>query len=146
MSISLILVPLAVAAAAKAASAGGSAQPNTCTVATRLRDPRLLTLALGDTGATAMQSGPDAIDAAWADLVAQLRRGADGIWQAHFTGTGDEQRCVDTVLAIDQAYGQRVQAEVLHKLRDRAPQAGMDLVSETQNSDRSVTMVLEVRR
>ncbi|MGX1810004.1 hypothetical protein ACWIGI_30175 [Nocardia sp. NPDC055321] len=146
MSISLVLVPLAVAAATKAATAGGPTRSNTCTVSTRLRDPRLLTLALGDTGATATASGPDAIDAAWTDIVAQLRRGPDGIWQAHFTGTGDEQRCVEKVLAVDRAYGQRVQAEVVHKLRDRAPRAGMTLVSETVDADRSVTMVLEVRR
>lgn len=146
MSISLILLPLAVAAVAKAAAAGGPNQPNVCTVSTRLRDARLLTAALGDTGAEVSAAGPDAIDAAWDELVAEFRRGEDGIWQAHFTGTADEQLCVDTVLAIDQCYGHRVQAEVLHKLRDRAPAAGMTLVSETTNADRSVTMVLEVQR
>ena len=145
MSISLILVPLAVAAAAKAAGARtGPAQ--TCTVTTRMRDPNLLTAALTDTGARTTVYGPDAIDAQWEGIVAALRRDPDGVWSAHFTGTTDAQRCTDYVLAVDAAYGRRVQAEVLAKLKDRAPRAGMTLVSETTNPDASVTMVLEVDR
>ncbi|MFC9996851.1 hypothetical protein [Nocardia sp. NPDC127526] len=146
MSVSLILLPLAIGAVAKAAASQGTPAANVCTVSTRLRDPRLLTLALGDTGGRATVTGPDAIDVEWAELAAQLRRDADGIWQAHFTGTTDEQRCVDAVLAVDAAYGRRVQAEVLQKVRDRAPAAGMTLVSETTNTDESVTMVLEVNQ
>lgn len=146
MSVSLILLPLALGAVVKAATAHSSAQPNICTVSTRLRDPRLLTLALGDTGGRVTVTGPDAIDVEWAELAAQLRRDGEGIWQAHFTGTEDEERCVTTVLAVDAAYGRRVQAEVLHKVRDRAPAAGMALVSETTNADQSVTMVLEVQQ
>lgn len=146
MSVSLILIPLALGAVAKAAASQGSTAPNVCTVSTRLRDPRLLTLALGDTGARATATGPDAIDVEWAELSAQLRRDGDGIWQAHFTGTEDQQRCTDMVLAVDAAYGRRVQAEVVQKVRDRAPAAGMALVSEKVNEDASFTMVLEVRQ
>lgn len=146
MSVSLILVPIALGAAARAAAAHSSPETTACTVSTRLRDPRLLTLALGDTGGRITAAGPDAIDVAWADLAARLTRNPDGIWQAHFTGTTDEQRCVDTILAVDGAYGRRVQAEVLHKVRERAPEAGMTLVSETANTDASVTLVLEVNQ
>ena len=145
MSISLILIPLAVAAAAKAAGAvTGPAQ--SCVVSTRMRDSNLLSAALADTGARTTVYGPDAIDAEWAGIVAALRREPDGVWNAHFTGTTDAERCTEMVLAVDAAYGRRVQAEVLAKLKDRAPQAGMTLVSETANPDASVTMVLEVDR
>lgn len=145
MSISLILLPVALGAVAKAAVAQSYPAPNVCTVSTRLRDARLLNLALQDTGARTTSAAPDAIDVEWAQMTAQLRRDAEGVWQAHFHGTEDRQRCVDTVLAIDAAYGLRVQAEVLRRVRDQAPAAGMSLVSQTANADRSVTMVLEVR-
>ncbi|MFE6919670.1 hypothetical protein ACFVAV_01355 [Nocardia sp. NPDC057663] len=145
MSISLILLPIALGTVAKVAAAQSSPAQQVCSVSTRLRDAGLLTLAAQDTGAQTMVTAADSIDARWADLSAQLRRGSDGIWQAHFHGTADQQRCVDRVLAIDAAYGLRVQAEVLRRVREQAPAAGMSLVAETANSDRSVTMVLEVR-
>lgn len=146
MSVSLILLPIAIGAVAKAAATHSSPDAATCTVSTRLRDPRLLVLALGDTGGRVTATGPDSIDVEWAELAAQLSRDADGIWQAHFTGTTDEQRCIASIMTVDAAYGRRVQAEVLHKVRERAPQAGMTLVSETANNDASVTVVLEVNR
>ncbi|MFC6009563.1 hypothetical protein [Nocardia lasii] len=146
MSISLILVPIAIGAVAKAAAAHSSPDAATCTVSTRLRDRRLLALALADTGGRVTDTGPDAIDVEWERLAAQLRRDTDGIWQAHFTGTTDEQECVASIMRVDTAYGRRVQAEVLNRVRERAPEAGMTLVSETANTDASVTMVLEVNR
>jgi hypothetical protein len=139
------LLPAALGVVAKAAIAQSSPTSNVCTVSTRLRDAGLLHLALRDTGALTNSTSADAIDVEWAEMTAQLRRTADGVWQAHFRGTEDRQRCVDTVLAIDAAYGLRVQAEVLQRVRDRAPAAGMSLLSQTANADRSVTMVLEVR-
>jgi len=144
VSISIILVPLAVAAATKAASMRSGAG-NACTVSTRMRDPNLLRTALSDTGARTTLQSPDSIDAEWEGLAAQLRRDPDGVWSAHFTGTRDAARCTEVVQAIDRAYGLRVQEEVIAKLKDRAPAAGMTLLSETANSDASVTMVLEVR-
>ncbi|WP_167477332.1 MULTISPECIES: hypothetical protein [Nocardia] len=146
MTISIILVPTGVAEAAKAAAPVAVQGSMMCPVSTRLRDPRLLALALEDAGAAKVVVGADAIDATWPDLAARLQRGADGIRLARFTGTTDERRCAETVSAIDRAYGHRVQQEVLRKLRDRAPAAGMALVSETTNSDDSVTMILEVRQ
>lgn len=148
VSISIVLLPLAVAAASAVAHRGNAKtdQPNVCVVSTRMRDPRLLVTALGDTGATASALSQDTIEAAWGDLVAQLRRDEDGIWSAHFTGTSDAERCVEAVMALDRAYGQRVQEQVVATLRDRAPEAGMTVLSQTTNSDSSITMMLEVQR
>ncbi len=144
MSISLVLIPLAVAAAAKAA-ARDSPAPQVCTVSTRMRDTRLLVAALGDTGATATVLSDDDIDVRWADLTARLRRDPDGIWAVDFTGTDDTARCIDTITAVDAAYGLRVQAEVVERLRERAPAAGMAVLSESAAANGEVTMVLEVR-
>ncbi|RJO75201.1 hypothetical protein D5S18_17745 [Nocardia panacis] len=147
MTISIIMSPPAGAFTANegALTARVSAGSTVCAVSTRLGDPRLLAGALADAGADRIVLGAEQIDVAWSDRTAHLRRDADGVWSADFAGITDEKCCVDTVLAIDRAYGLRVQQEVLRRLRGRVPAAGMTLVSETTNTDASVTMVLEVR-
>jgi hypothetical protein len=50
------------------------------------------------------------------------------------------------IAQIDKAYGIEVQAEVLRKIKERAPQSGMTLESETINEDSSVTLVLAVNQ
>ncbi len=47
---------------------------------------------------------------------------------------------------IDAAYGRRVQAVVLERLRQRAGAAGFRLESETVEDDASVTLVLTVQQ
>ncbi|GGM65501.1 hypothetical protein ACFFX1_49780 [Dactylosporangium sucinum] len=146
MSVSLILVPLAVAAvsAAHGLRQGRDEQNRVvCQVQTRMRDTTLLTAALHDT--SAVVSGTDQeIRAEWSGVQARLARGADGIWSAHFTGEVDEQRAVDIVRAIDAAYGRQVQQAVLQRLRERAPAAGLRLESETVTPANEVRLVFAV--
>ncbi|MDT0530415.1 hypothetical protein RM555_15595 [Micromonospora sp. DSM 115977] len=146
MSVSLILLPLAVAAVAAthAATAGRDGQGRVvCQVQTRMRDETLLVTALRDTGAV-VTTEPDAIIADWADVRAGFRRGEDGIWSAHFTGEVDEPRAVEAVRAIDAAYGRQVQRAVLERLREQAPAAGLRLESEQVTEDASVRLVFAV--
>ena len=146
MSVSLILVPLAVAAvsAAHGLRSGRDQQDRVvCEVRTRMRDASLLAAALRGTGAEVVE-GEGEIVAGWQGVRASFTRDQDGIWQAHFTGDVDEARAVGIVHAIDAGYGLQVQRAVLERLRERAPAAGLRLESESVADDRSVRLVFEV--
>ncbi|MFC7533816.1 hypothetical protein [Actinoplanes sp. GCM10030250] len=146
MSVSLLLVPLALAGAAavQAAAERKSDGQLICQVQTRMRDVTLLEAALRDTGATVTTSG-DSLTAAWAESTATFTRDADGIWAAHVTGV-DQAGAVELMTGVDAAYGRRVQQAVLERLRDQAPAAGLRLESESVEQDASVRLVFEVER
>ena len=148
MSVTLLLVPLAVAGAtaAKAAMDRRADGPTICQVHTRMRDRTLLAEALRDTGALVTVTG-ETLTAAWRqpDIDATFTRDADGIWAAHLTGVAQEQ-AVRLVTAVDAAYGRQVQRAVLTRLREQAPVAGLRLESESVQDDASVRLVFEVER
>jgi len=145
MSVSLILVPVAMAAVAavSAARAGGAQAGTVCAVHTRMRDADLLAAALRDSSATVDTHGDDLL-AAWTGVRARFTRGPDGVWSAHFTGEVDEARAVAIVRAVDAAYGRQVQRAVLDRLRERAPLAGLRVESESVGADESVRLVFTV--
>jgi hypothetical protein len=159
MSVSVLLIPAAIAAVAavnsaidnkaqnrEAAQAQEAAVPQV-QVRTRMRDLDLLQAALADTEAQVTRAAKDSLEAAWADTTAVFDRDAEGIWQVHFSGEDvDRRRAAEIVQAIDDAYARRVQQAVVRKLRERAHTAGLELASETVEEDQSVTMVLNVRR
>jgi hypothetical protein len=148
VSISLILVPLAVAAVA-AVNSARSARDETgqvvCEVATRMRDERLLAAALEEAGA-AVTAGDREIAARWDGVRAAFARDTEGVWSAHFTGDVDESRAVEIIRAVDVGYGRQVQRAVLERLRERAPAAGLSLESETITEDAGVRLVFAVGR
>ncbi|MFC4145740.1 hypothetical protein ACFO0M_05700 [Micromonospora mangrovi] len=146
MSISLILLPLAVATVAAAHTAGADRDDQgrtICQVQTRMRDETLLAGALRDTGAV-VAADQAAITADWDGVRAEFRRGADGVWTAHLTGDVDEERAVAIVQSVDAAYGRQVQRAVLDRLRAQAPAAGLRLESEQVTEDASVRLVFAV--
>ncbi|MFS8480188.1 MAG: hypothetical protein FWJ93_14745 [Micromonosporaceae bacterium] len=146
MSVSLLLVPLAVAAAAgvRGVTAGRDHEGRiVCQVQTRMRDETLLAAALRETNA-AVTAGEHEIVAAWEGVQATFRRDRDGVWSAHLTGDVDEQRAIEIVRAVDAGYGRQVQRAVLDRLRERAPAAGLRLESETVAEDASVRLVFAV--
>jgi hypothetical protein len=146
MSVSIVLVPLAIAAigAWQASRKETDAQGRTvCHVHTRMRDESLLAAALADTRANVTRT-PGLIVAAWQGVQAEFRRDAQGVWQVDFSGDVDEAQASAIVVAVDQAYGGQVQQAVLARLRERAPAAGMTVASETVEDDNSVTLVLDV--
>ncbi|MDQ4031507.1 MAG: hypothetical protein M3332_04260 [Actinomycetota bacterium] len=149
MSISIILVPLAVAAVAALHSSRRDQDDNgrtVCHVGTRMRDENLLGDALSDTGAIVTRTSPNQIRAAWRGVDTDFTRDSDGIWSAHLVGEVDEERARSIVAGVDVAYGRRVQSAVLAKLRERAPAAGLYLQSENVEEDSSVTVVLTVQQ
>ena len=146
MSISIVLVPLAIAAVAaweSSRSDSTSSGKTVCRVGTRMRDENLLTAALQDTKATTSRGGPNLV-ADWHGVRAVFQRDQDGIWTAHMTGQVDEARAIEIVREVDRAYGYQVQQAVVRRLQEQAPAAGMRLESQTVEEDLSVTMVLTV--
>lgn len=162
MSVTIALIPLAIAAAtfiagggivagstSKTAKGAGHPQSATAAVRTRMKDLGLLEAALGDIHATDLQRDGDALVAAVEGMSLSMQRDRDGIWQAHFTGEGisdDELIAAGTsiIARLDAAYAARVQAAVASRIRERAGAAGFELTSESVEDD-TVTMVLTVR-
>jgi hypothetical protein len=148
LSVSILLVPLAVAgfAAVNAAASRRADGQVVCQVHTRMRDVTLLSEALRDTGA-GVANDAGAVTATWAHtgIRATFTRDAEGIWAAHVTGAEQDQ-AVELMTAVDVAYGRRVQQTVLERLRVQAPAAGLRLESESVNDDASVRLVFEVER
>lgn len=148
MSISLTLVPLALAAVGVWQARRADADEHERTVQhvqTRMRDEGLLAAALNDTQA-AVTRAAGILRADWQGVRAEFRRDADGIWQVDLTGDVDHDKAAGIVMAIDQAYGRKVQQTVIARLRERAPAAGMTVSSETVEDDDSVTLVLDLVR
>ena len=146
MSVSIVLLPLAIAAVSawQASRQEVDAEGRTvCHVQTRMKDQDLLGAALRDTHAD-VSAVTDKLVARWLGVDAEFKRDAQGIWQADFTGDVDVDRASAVVAAIDVAYGRQVQQAVLARLRHRAPAAGMSIASETIEEDNSVTLVLNV--
>jgi|GEM_PF-1324574 hypothetical protein len=149
MSVSLLLVPVALAAATTTVAGLASGRDSTgrtvCRVQTRMRDENLLAAALRETGA-AVTVQTDEIEVAWHGVQATFRRGQDGVWTASFTGDVDENRAMEIVRAVDAGYGRQVQRAVLERLRERAPAAGLRLESEHVTEDEAVRLVFAVRQ
>lgn len=145
MSIELILIPMALAAVSawQAKNASDDDGRQVVAVGTRMRDDRLLQFAIVDTGAQVARQG-DVITATWHDSQGRFTRDANGIWAAHFVGDISLDTASDLIADIDTAYGRHVQQEVLTRLRERAPAAGMAVESETVEDDHSITLVLNV--
>jgi len=148
VSVSLLLVPAALAAATAVAGLASGRRADgqiVCTVQTRMRDVNLLAAALRETGAAVAVAGSaDAVTAAWESVRAEFRRDQDGIWTAHLTGEVDETRASEIVSAVDAGYGRQVQRAVLDRLRERAPAAGLRLESEHTTEDEAVRLVFAV--
>jgi len=155
MSISLILLPAALAAAAAVGGTGalgaialnsratseprGESEAVPIAVQTRMKDPDLLAAALVDGVLTATIDGVEIV----------MSRTDDGVWGAHLSRLDGhevtEAEATALMTRVDAAYALHVQRAVAERIRSRADQAGFELVSETRDEDDTVTMVLNVR-
>jgi len=101
VSVSLILLPLAISAVV-AAHASRTAKDETgrlvCHVQTRMRNPGLLADALRDTGAE-VTAQDDTLVANWEGVRATFQRNDDDVWTAHLEGS------VDLVIALPDRGG-----------------------------------------
>ena len=155
MSVSLLLIPAAMAALPGALSAAAAAMEKAVNpandsahlrVQTRMKDIGLLQLAIGDTGGAVRKAGAGRITAVWRGDEAIFTRGDDGVWAVHFDGPGASREQAETILQeLDSAYARRVQSAVVQRLKERADGANLQLQSETVEEDNTVTLVLNVR-
>ncbi|WP_203580908.1 hypothetical protein [Microbacterium hibisci] len=171
MSVSLILIPAALAAVTAISAAGGigalsqlggdresdgaetgavddgGARP--ISVRTRMKDPDLLGDALRDLGATQVAYDGDRLTALVEGVELEMARSEEGVWAAHFRRADGlelaETDAAALVQRLDAAYALRVQQTVAARIRERAASAGFELVSETRDDQDTVTMVLDVK-
>ncbi|MQA94846.1 MAG: hypothetical protein GEV11_09410 [Streptosporangiales bacterium] len=144
MSISILLIPAALAAGAavRAALAEGDAPEHAVTVRSRMRHRHLLAEALTAQEAEVTERG-DALVAAWQGVTVAFTPHPSGAMMAHVEGSGyDLARAQELILAVDAAYAEIVQRELCRRVRERAGSVGMVVESEQVNVDRSVTLVL----
>lgn len=149
MSLEIILIPLAIALVTQAKSKAKENTPNNSShqvaVETRMKNLELLQNAMRNIGCTTtMQEGE--ITASLNATNFTFKKNPQGIWAARFPAGTSVEVAEQIIGQIDKAYGIEVQAEVLRKIKERAPQSGMTLESETINEDSSVTLVLAVNQ
>lgn len=158
MSVEILLIPMAIAAAgtwAAKRSERARGEEIVHEVVTRMTDPDLLRRALGESGAIIdepddvedadLDSDEESIAVTWDDVTARFARDGDGIWRAHTNQDTDLELLLARIDDLDRAYGRVVQAELVQQLRERAPVSGMRIESERVEND-AVTLVLSVER
>jgi hypothetical protein len=171
MSVSLILIPAALAAATVIGATGtagilslgdtedeeagastaerGESGPRPLAVRTRMKDPDLLRMALAALDATDVRGEAGVLSALVDGLEVTLSRTPEDVWAAH-VARADGLEITDAAATglierLDSAYAREVQRAVAERIRSRADAAGFELVSETREDDETVTMVLNVR-
>jgi len=149
MSLEIILIPLAIALITKAHSKANEDNPNApshqVAVETRMKNLELLQNAMRNIGCTTSIQESE-ISASLNSLNFTFKKNSQGIWAATFEAGTTFEAAEQIIGQIDKAYGIEVQTEVLRKIKERAPQSGMTLESETINEDSSVTLVLAVNQ
>lgn len=163
MSVTILLIPLAFAAAsaaggsgllaaqrARADSATDATTETSVSVRTRMKDRGLLGLALGDLGAVDVNAGASEVTADIDGHRLTMTLTEEEVWEAHLERADgvavDGAFASDLVSRLDGAYAARVQSAVAARIRAQADSAGFELVSETRDEDATVTMVLNVRQ
>ncbi|WP_437583468.1 hypothetical protein ACSAGD_14395 [Paramicrobacterium sp. CJ85] len=168
MSVSLLLVPLALAVTASVGAVGATGAVTASlsnrsdekdaaqatagdevTVRTRMKNPTLLGAALEDVGALDVAVSGEMVRATVDGVDVMMSLTEQGVWSAHFAADDGrdvgQDEAAELVARLDAAYALRVQQAVAERIRTRADAAGFDLVSETRDADDTVTMVLNVK-
>ena len=149
MSLEIILIPMAIALITKINSKADENVPNASahqvSVETRMKNQELLVSAMKNSGCNVTATSNE-IAGNFHSILFTFRRDESGIWNATFIAGTTLQAATQIIQAIDEAYGLEVQAELLRKIKERAPQNGMTLESETVNSDASISLVLAVNQ
>jgi hypothetical protein len=153
LSVEILLVPLALAAAHAVVAVAGMVaagvddegrEKKACVVQTRLKHPGLLVEALRSVGAEAKAHSDGSVTGTWEGINFSFVHHEDGTLSAHFDADVDVERARELILATDAAYARAVQEAVRQRVKQRAGELGMTVESETVGEDESVTLVLNV--
>jgi hypothetical protein len=149
MSLEIVLIPMAIALVTKAKSKSEENLPNVSmhqvSVETRMKSQDLLINAMRNSGCE-VSALPNEIAGNFNSIYFSFRRDDNGIWKAIFTPGTTMQAATQIIHSIDKAYGIEVQTELLRKIKERAPQNGMTVESETVNTDSSISLILAVNQ
>jgi hypothetical protein len=150
MSVSLVLIPLAIAGVSVYRSrheqSAEVSSRDEIYVESRMRDRELLVSALRDLGTPVCNTTDGALTVETTDGSITMRLNNNGLWTAHFPATWASDRARDFIRDLDSAYGLRVQQAVVMRLRERAPEVGMRITSQSIDNDRVITLVMEVEQ
>lgn len=145
MSLEIVLVPLAIAAAgAWKARREEKANTPTIQVASRMRHGGLLANSLTDLGLSVTHGPDEEISASQQGKVVAFHRNTEDLWVATFDGSWSEADAMQLLTSLDAAYGRQVQKDVIAKIHERAPAAGMQVTSQEVDDEETVTLTLSV--
>lgn len=145
MSISLILVPIAIAAVAAAGDRAGKAgdPPASFRLGTRMKSERFLRAALEDYGCRSVTTG-GRVDSTVEGARIMFERDRAGAFDAVFVGDISGEHARAFLSELDQGYAQLLQQQVYENLLARARERGLVLESEEVQEDNSVLLSFQV--
>lgn len=146
MSITLVLIPIALAVAAHRAARqqAEEAGHHLVSMKTRMRDRELLARALADLGCETSASAYGLV-AVHAGGPITFTEDEAGVLQAHFEGDVDVAAAEHFLLELDDEYARLVQEQVYQRLVERAKENGMEIESERVDDDNAIVVTLLVQ-
>ena len=145
MSVTFILIPLALAAVADHKARKGAAEDghHVVEIQTRMRDAELLEQTLTDLGWASELQG-ETIAATSGEGAVTFVMDEEGTLQARFAEGTQPEQAEAFLRELDAGYARRVQQAVYERLVGQAGAAGMVLESEHTDADESIVVTLRV--
>lgn len=141
MSVSLILVPIAIAAAG-AIRASMDKNREAVRVSTRMRDEELLRRALEEYGCRNV-GGEENVEASLGGREILFEQGEAGTFEGLFTGV-DEAAAESFVRDVEREYTRLLQARTYERVLAGAAEHGYTVESEAVEDDNSLVVTLRV--
>jgi hypothetical protein len=144
MSIEILLIPIAIAAAGAIKARRENRQgERVLSVATRARDEALLRRALDNYGCrNVLHDGR--IEATSDGRTLMFAPSEDGAFEAVFFGDVDEEMARQFVDDLEHEYGRVVQADTYSRLVHEATNYGFSLEAEEIDADNTIVLTLKV--
>jgi len=145
MSITLILIPVAIAVAGAISTRKERSEglPNSFSLETRMKDEELLEAALRNYGCKSVTTG-GTIDSTLNGTRILFERNEQGVFEAIFVGDISADHARTFVAELDEEYAQLVHQQVYENLLSRARQRGLVMESEEVQEDNSIVLTFRV--
>jgi hypothetical protein len=143
LSVTLALIPVAIAVAGAMATRKEQDPPRSLRLGTRLKDEELLKAALERYGCRSVATG-EAVDSALGDTRMLFEREENGAFGALFVGDIAAEDARTFLTRLDEEYTMLVQERVYRNLLSRAEDRGLIVESEEVRADNSVVITLRV--
>ena len=144
LSITLVLVPVAIAVASAIATRKESRDdPGSFRLGTRMKDEKLLKAALENYGSRTIVTS-ESIDSTIDDTRILFERNEQDAFEAVFVGDISIDHAETFLAQLDEEYTRLVQQQVYENLLSRARQRGLVMESEEVQNDNSVVITFRV--